>query len=90
MTEKRMNDERKKKPTFSLRIGKIKATAWKNTSGESSFMSYKLTRSYRDKEGNWTDSDSYGIDDLPVIGALVEEIQRRHLSAGLLDANEPE
>jgi len=84
-----MND--KKKPTFSIRVGKIKATAWKNTAGESTFMSYKLTRSYKDKDGNWTESDSYGIDDMPVVASLVAEIQRRHFVAStpdLTDSNE--
>jgi hypothetical protein len=86
MTEKTMND--KKKPTFSIRIGKIKATCWKNTSGENSFMSYKLSRSYKDKEGHWMDSDAYGIEDLPVIASLVAEIQRRHLTAGTPDSTD--
>lgn len=76
----------KKKPTFSLRIGKIKATAWRNTVGDSTFMSYKLVRSYKDKEGNWQDSDSYGIEDLPVITSLVSEIQRRHFTTSVPDS----
>ena len=75
----------KKKPTFSLQVGKIKATAWRNNSGESTFMTYRLTRSYKDKEGNWTDSDSYGIEDLPVVASLVAEIQRRHFAGGVPD-----
>jgi hypothetical protein len=84
MTEENMND--KKKPTFSIRIGKIKATAWKNAAGDSTFMSYKPTRSYRDKDGNWTDTDAYGIEDLPVVASLVTEIQRRHFAGGLPDS----
>ena len=81
-----MND--KKKPTFSIRAGKIKATGWKNTAGDSTFMSYRLNRSYKDKEGNWTDSDSYGIEDLSVIASLVAEIQRRHFAAGMPESSD--
>jgi hypothetical protein len=86
MTEETMTD--KKKPTFSIRVGKIKATAWKNTAGDSVFMSYKLTRSYKDKDGNWTDSDSYGIEDMPVVASLVAEIQRRHFAGGTPESHE--
>jgi hypothetical protein len=69
---------KKNKPAYSIRVGKIKATAWENTSGDSSFMSFKLSRSYKDKDGNWVDSDSFGIEDISVIGSLAAEIGRRH------------
>lgn len=57
------------KPEKKFRAGGITATIWKNTlkDGDKSFdvRSVNLERSYKDKEGNWQNTNSMRSSDLP-------------------------
>lgn len=47
-------------PAFKVRLGLITATVWDNDG----FYSVDLSRSYRDKEGNWQNTTSFSHADL--------------------------
>jgi len=56
-------------PVQSFRIGYIKASIWCST-GEAKFYSVTITRSYKDTDGTWKDTQSFQPQDLPVIAVL--------------------
>jgi hypothetical protein len=54
------------RPAYEFRLGRIKATVWRNASDSGPWYSTVISRLY--KEGNdWRQSDSYGRDDLPLV-----------------------
>ncbi len=59
-----MNDQStSNKPAAVFRYGNIKATVWGNQTEHGLRYSIKLTRSYN-KDGQWSDTDSFGRGDL--------------------------
>ena len=58
-------------PAKTIQVGLVKATIWRNTNDKATFFSTVLSRSYRDAEGNWHQTDSFRIDDLPVVEKVV-------------------
>ena len=48
------------KPAMKFRLGFVSATVWKNDE----FYNVKLSRSYKDGEGEWKDGDSLNHGDL--------------------------
>ena len=58
------------KPTATLRDGLLKATVWKQNSEKGGFFRVNFTRRYRDKDGNWQDSDSFSGSELLRIAHL--------------------
>ncbi|MBD3361319.1 hypothetical protein GF358_00850 [Candidatus Woesearchaeota archaeon] len=70
------------KPEKKFRAGAISATIWKNNgerNGQSvEFNTISLTRAYKDKGGNWKNSSSLRISDLPK-AALVLNKAYEHL-----------
>jgi hypothetical protein len=61
--------ERPKQPVKKFRAGGITATLWENKGEfkgqENTFVSVVLRRSYKDKENQWQESDSFRKNDLP-------------------------
>lgn len=54
-------------PASTIRDGAIKATIWRNQGENGDFYSVKLTRTWKDAQGNYHDSDSFsGIELLRV------------------------
>jgi hypothetical protein len=47
-------------PAAKFRIGLVTATVWKNDA----FYSVNLSRSYKDDDGNWQETDGLGQSDL--------------------------
>ncbi|MGM5480003.1 MAG: hypothetical protein ACQESC_00920 [Nanobdellota archaeon] len=63
-------DVDKNSPEKKFRAGPVTATIWvnevKTKEGESrSFRTISLERSYKDKEGNWNNTSSLRVNDLP-------------------------
>lgn len=60
-----------KRPVHEIRLGRIKAAIWENTTNQGTRHNVSVTRIYKD--GNtWKDSTSFGRDDLPLISKLVD------------------
>lgn len=58
----------------TLRLGRIKAAIWENTSEERTFYNVRFTRTYLDDEKKFRDSDSFGRDDLLMLGKLADRV----------------
>lgn len=55
-----------KRPVHEVRLGRIKATIWENSTRDGTRHNVSLSRIYKD--GNqWKDSTSFGRDDLPLV-----------------------
>lgn len=63
---------RSTKPIHEIRLGTIRASIWANLSRDRrTYFNVTVTRLYRDGE-QWKDSPSFGRDDLPVVGKVVD------------------
>lgn len=64
----------KNKPAHEIRLGRIKAVIWGNELDGGGFRhNVQLRRIYKDDQGEWKTSDSFGRDDL----MLVAEVARQ-------------
>lgn len=62
-----------KKPIETLRDGNVKAAIWENKSKKGKFHSVTFSRSYRDSEGNYADTNSYSGADLLKLSRVAEQ-----------------
>ncbi len=62
----------KDKPVHELRIGAIKAAIWKNDVTGGVRYNVTFSRLYRD-EDQWKSTDSFGRDDLLVLGKVADQ-----------------
>lgn len=74
-------------PAFTLRDGAIKATIWANDSEKGTFYSVDVTRSYKDKGGEWQETTSFSGSDILRAGNLYTAAYNRILQ---LKADEAE
>lgn len=69
--------ETKNQPAKKYRAGSISLTAWKNDvpardgREATSFLTFNIQRGYKNKEGQWANTDSLRKQDLPVVEMLV-------------------
>ena len=63
-------------PEKKFRAGSVSATVWINTNEKGSFPSVQLGRSYLDKEKNWKETSSFGINDVPKAIVVLNEAYR--------------
>jgi len=61
----KMNELKPTQPEKKFRVGGVSATVWINSTEKGSFPNIQLSRSYLDKEKNWKDTNSYGMNDVP-------------------------
>ena len=59
------------KPAHEVRLGAIKATIWKNDTGNGARYNTTFARLYRD-ETEWKSTGSFGRDDLLVVGKVAD------------------
>lgn len=63
-----------KKP-HEIRIGRIKATIWENETGNGSRFNTTFTRLYKaEADGEWSTSDSFGLNDLLLLRKVVDRV----------------
>ena len=60
-------------PAKTLRLGRLKAAIWENTSDQRTFFNVTFTRSYLDEQKQWHDADSFGRDDLLLLAKLADQ-----------------
>lgn len=69
--------EIKNLPVFKVRCRGVSGTVWKNEKEKDGkkfdVFSVNITKSYKDKDDNWKNTDSYGAEDLHA----VEVVARR-------------
>ena len=60
------------KPAHKIRFGNIQATIWRNTSEKGTWYSVTPTRSYKQDDETWRETDSLGFDDLLAMAKLFD------------------
>ena len=61
------------KPAHTSRIGSVKATIWRNTSEEGGqYFTVKVSKTYKDKDGNLQDGDNFREADLLNVAKVCE------------------
>ncbi len=63
-TKKTETAEGKNPPVDKVRVGLITASIWENKTEKGTFYNVTFERRYRDGEGNWQTTHSYGTGDL--------------------------
>jgi hypothetical protein len=56
----------------TFRFGRIKAAVWENETEKQTYYNVTFARTYTDAAGNPQDTDSFGRDDLPLVGKLAD------------------
>ncbi|MCI0457458.1 MAG: hypothetical protein L0Z62_10855 [Gemmataceae bacterium] len=59
------------RPAHEVRLGRIKATIWSNTSETGTWYNVTLSRTYREGD-EWKSSASFGRDDLLVVAKVAD------------------
>lgn len=65
-----MATQNKPKPAATFRSGSVKATVWMNAGDKGPFYTYDLARSYKDAQGQWKNSRSFGLNDTDAVLAV--------------------
>ena len=65
------------KPVDEVRLGALKAAIWRNERDNGARFNVTFSRSYRDSDGNWKSTSSFGRDDLLVVAKLADRAHSR-------------
>jgi hypothetical protein len=57
-------------PAHKIRISNLSVTIWRNTSDKGTWYTVNPSRSYKNGDDTWKESDSLGFDDLLVMAEL--------------------
>lgn len=57
-----------------IRLGRLKAAIWANPTDNGTRYNVKFARIYKDNDGNWSSSDSFGRDDLLLLATLAQKV----------------
>ena len=71
----------KTKPIHEVRLGRLKAAVWKNESEGGVHYNVTLSRIYKDGD-NWKSTDSFGRDDLLLLGKVADQAHSWILTQG--------
>lgn len=61
------------KPVHEIRMGRIKAAIWENETQNGVRHNVTVQRIYKEEGGDWQTSESFGRDDLPLLGKVVDQ-----------------
>jgi hypothetical protein len=62
-----MSTQDPNRPVHTIRHGRIKAAIWANQTQKGVMHNVTFTRSYQDDQGNWFDTQSFGVSDLMTV-----------------------
>ena len=65
------------RPTATVRIGAVKAAIWENQAGERTRYNVTFSKRYRDAEGQWKTTHSFGRNDLLVLAKVADQAHSR-------------
>jgi hypothetical protein len=61
------------KPAFKIRSGVLQVTIWRNTGEKGNWYSVIPTRSYKQGDDIWKETESLGFDDLLTMAKLLDQ-----------------
>ena len=67
-----MATTKNRKPATAFRCGNVNAAVWENTGENGIYFSVTFSRPYKDAEGNWKNSASYGLNDLDALSSVAD------------------
>ena len=67
----RQEQRSKKRPAHELRLGRIRAAVWENSTQNGTRHNVTVSRLYKDGD-DWKDSTSFGRDDLPLLAKVAD------------------
>ena len=70
MTYENSNKSNGTPPVDHVRLGRISAAIWKQTSDDRSFYNFTLERSYKDDQGNYQSASSFSLQDALVVAKI--------------------
>ncbi|MEM7132088.1 MAG: hypothetical protein AAF702_37630 [Chloroflexota bacterium] len=70
-----MTESTTNKPVFTFRLGTLSATIWQNRTKKGSYYRTEMVRNYRDTEGVWQTSSSFGHEELLNVAKLAERAE---------------
>ena len=59
-----------KKPVHEIRMGRIRAAVWENETKNGNVHNVTISRLYKDDNDKWSDSNSFGREDLPLLAKV--------------------
>ena len=65
------------KPHDEVRIGTVKAAIWQNQAGDRTRYNVTFSKSYRDADGQWKTTHSFGRNDLLVLAKVADQAHSR-------------
>ena len=65
------------RPTATVRIGAVKAAIWHNQAGDRTRYNVTFSKSYRDADGQWKTTLSFGRNDLLVLAKVADRAHSR-------------
>ena len=60
------------KPVHEVRFGAVKAAIWRNETDNGPRYNVTFKRIYKDDEGNWKSTSSFGVGDLLVVAKVAD------------------
>lgn len=60
-------------PAHKIRIGALQATIWRNSGERGPWYSVTPSRSYRQSDDSWRETDNMGFDDLLAMAKLLDQ-----------------
>jgi hypothetical protein len=61
-------------PVKTLRLGRMKAAVWENSSEDRTYHNVKFTRTYLDENKKFQDADNFGREDLLLLAKLADQV----------------
>jgi hypothetical protein len=65
----------KQKPAHKIDLNGLRVTVWKNKGKNGDYYTVQLSRSFRDKKGNWKDTNSFGVRHLGAVRSLLDQTE---------------
>ncbi len=65
------------KPVDEIRIGRVKATIWRNGTEDHPRHNVTFSRLYKDDAGEWKSTQSFGRNDLLVLAKVADQAHSR-------------
>ena len=60
-------------PVHTVRFGAVKAAVWENQTQHGPMFNVTVSRSYKDENGDWQESSSFGTDDLLTLAKALDQ-----------------